>query len=217
MSDGRHRGRPSAKDSTIPTDDEVLRASLVAFAERGFDATSVREIARNLGVSHNLIPQRFGSKEQLWYLAVDHAFLTLLHELLPAVAGDDSDDLGRLRTWMVHFVASNLERPALLQVINQESTAPGLRLDYLFDHFIEPVRLAGEGFLSGLYAEGLVTTTSAELVYFFMTIGAGGPAAFPAVAAKFGSTVAVGDAEAARRYAEVAVDLLLQGLVRSRP
>lgn len=213
MTDGRHRGRPSTGDSSIPTDDEVLRAALVAFADKGFDATSVREIARNLGVSHNLIPQRFGSKDQLWYRAVDHAFLALLHELLPAVAEDDSDDLGRLRTWMVHFVASNLERPALLRVINQESISPGPRLDYLFDHFIEPVRLAGEGLLAALYADGLVTTTSADLVYFFMTIGAGGPAAFPAVAARFGSAVAPGDPEAARRYAEGAVDLLLRGLV----
>jgi TetR/AcrR family transcriptional regulator len=217
MSEGRQRGRPSADDGSIPSDDTVLRAALDAFAERGFDATSVREIARGLGVSHNLIPQRFGSKDQLWYRAVDHGFVALLNELLPVGFDDRLDELGRLRAWMVRFVAVNTERPALLRVINQESSSPGPRFDYLFDHFIEPVRLAGDGLLAGLYAQGLVTTTSAELLYFFMTLGAGGPAAFPAVAARFGSEVTSGDPEAAGRYAEEAIDLLFEGFPRQPP
>lgn len=217
VSEGRQRGRPSADDATIPSDEVVLRAALDAFAERGFDATSVREIARGLGVSHNLIPQRFGSKDQLWYRAVDHAFAELLNDLLPVGFEDQPDELGRLRSWMVRFVAANTERPALLRVIIQESASPGPRFDHLFDHFIEPVRLAGDGLLAGLHARGLVTTTSADLVYFFMTLGAGGPAAFPAVAARFGSDVAAGDPEGARRHAERAVDLLFAGLLRQRP
>jgi AcrR family transcriptional regulator len=213
----RQRGRPSAADGTIPSDDTVLRAALDAFAEKGFDATSVREIARSLGVSHNLIPQRFGSKDQLWFRAVDHAFATLLNELLPVALVDGVDELGRLRAWMVRFVVANTERPALLRVITQESASPGPRFDYLFDHFIEPVRLAGDGLLADLAAKGLVTTTSAELLYFFMTHGAGGPAAYPAVAARFGSPVASGEPDAVRRHAEEAIDLLFEGLLRHPP
>ena len=41
--------------------------------------------SRQLGVSHNLIPQRFGSKDRLWYAAVDQGFGTLLSDLLPVV------------------------------------------------------------------------------------------------------------------------------------
>jgi TetR/AcrR family transcriptional regulator len=214
VNEGRQRGRPSADDGTIPSDETVLRAALDAFAERGFGATSVREIARGLGVSHNLIPQRFGSKDQLWYRAVDHAFASLLNELLPVAFEAGADELQRLRSWMVRFVIANTERPALLRVITQESASPGPRFDYLFDHFIEPVRLAGDGLLAGLYAQGLVTTTSAELLYFFMTLGAGGPAAFPAVAARFGSSVSSGDPGAVRRHAEEAIDLLFEGFLR---
>jgi AcrR family transcriptional regulator len=216
VNEGRQRGRPSADDESIPTDDTVLRASLEAFAERGFEATSVREIARGLGVSHNLIPQRFGSKEQLWYRAVDHAFGSLLNELLPVSVEDQPDEMSRLRSWMVRFVAANAARPALLQVINRESAAPGPRFDYLFDHFIEPVRVAGDQLLAGLFARGLVSTTSADLLYFAMTHGAGGPLAFPAVAARFGRPVPADDPEAIRRYAEACIDLLFDGLA-SRP
>ena len=49
---------------------------------------------------------------------------------------------------MVRFVEANAARPALLRIINQEASAPGPRFDYLFDGFIEPVRQAGEAFLS---------------------------------------------------------------------
>ena len=56
-------------------------AALDEFAENGFAGTSVRKLARDLGVSHNLIPQRFGSKERLWYAAVDQGFGALATDL----------------------------------------------------------------------------------------------------------------------------------------
>jgi len=194
------------------TDDQVLEAALEAFAEHGFAATSVREVARQLGVSHNLIPQRFGSKERLWYAAVDHGFGSLLTDLLPVVLEDEPDDVSRLRSWMVRFIEANAARPALLRIINREAASPGPRFDYLYDHYIEPVRLAGDAFLVDLHERGLVTTTSVGLVYFLMTHGAGGPIAFPALAERFGDAVQPDDPEAVRRHAEEAVDVIFGGL-----
>ena len=55
----------------------MLEAALVSFAELGYEGTSVRDLCRQLGVSHNLIHQRFGSKDDLWYAAVDHGFVAL--------------------------------------------------------------------------------------------------------------------------------------------
>jgi TetR/AcrR family transcriptional regulator len=212
MSEPRPRGRPLAIDDTTPTDAEVLDAALEAFAEQGFAGTSVRELARHLGVSHNLIPQRFGSKDRLWYAAVDHGFESLLTDLLPVVLEDRPDDVARLRAWMVRFIEGNAARPALLRIINQEAASPGPRLDYLYDRYIEPVRQVSQDFLSDLHDRGLVTTTSVGLVYFLMTHGAGGPTAFPALAERFGEVVPPDDPDAVRRHAEAAVDLLFEGL-----
>src|SRR5260370_17519281 len=58
------RGRPRAEDSPASSD-EILLAALRAFATHGYDGTSVRELNQQLGVSHNLLNRRFGSKEQL--------------------------------------------------------------------------------------------------------------------------------------------------------
>ena len=208
--------QPASGRSGFPTDAALLDAALVAFAERGFAGASVRELARSLGVSHNFIPQRFGSKERLWFAAVDHGFGRVLADLL-ADAGDGDeviDDLERFRSVMVGFLTAMGTRPALLQIIAQEATLPGERLEYLFDNYIEPVGQLGTSLLDQFGAEGKVRTSSVSLVYFLLTHGAGGAFALPALAARFGDAVDPTDVGAVRAHAEHAVDVLFHGLVR---
>jgi len=173
---------------------------------------SVREVARQLGVSHNHIPQRFGSKERLWYTAVDHGFGLLLNDLMLVFENPPPDDLSRLRAMIVRFVEANVARPALLRIINQEAGAGGPRLDYLFDRYIEPVRQFGEKILAELHAQGQVRTRSVGFVYFLMTNGAGGPLTFPSLAQRFGVAVNRHDRSAVRKHAEHIVDLLFEGI-----
>ncbi|HYI63223.1 MAG TPA: TetR/AcrR family transcriptional regulator [Acidimicrobiales bacterium] len=208
----RGRGRPAGGDPTVATE-HVLDAALEAFAERGYDGTSVRELARELGVSHNLIPQRIGTKEELWYAAVDRGFSALAEALADAAAThQDGDDVARLRALVVRFIEANAARPSLLRLINQEATAPGPRLDHLFEHYIDPVRRFGQDLLERLRAEGQIRTDSVALVYFLMTHGAGGPMALPALSARFGASVDPADPEAVHRHAVEAADVLFDGL-----
>ncbi len=191
-------------------------AALAAFAEKGFDGTSVRELARSIGVSHNLIPQRIGSKDELWKAAVDHGFVQLAFALAEVVTGEmPEDDLAALRAVVVRFVEASASRPALLRIIQQESISPGPRFDYLFETYIDPVRIFGGELMARLRAAGRLRTDSVALMYFFMTHGAGGPMALPAMAERFGLVVDPDDPAAVRRHAEAAVDVLFDGLVVS--
>lgn len=209
----RGRGRPPSGEAVLPTD-ALLDAALEAFADHGYDGTSVREVARRLGVSHNLIPQRVGSKEELWFAAVDHGFGALAADLVAAAAASaDLDDVEQLRALVTAFIAANARRPALLRIINQEAVAEGPRLDHLFLHYIDPVRAYGSDLLARLEAEGRVRSGSVGLVYFLMTHGAGGPLALPGLAARFGAAVDPTDAEAVRRHAEAATAAIFDGLV----
>jgi AcrR family transcriptional regulator len=52
----------------------LLRAATDAFAEYGYEGTSLRVIADNAGVSFQLIAYYFGSKEELWRGTVDYLF-----------------------------------------------------------------------------------------------------------------------------------------------
>jgi AcrR family transcriptional regulator len=197
-----------------PSDGELLDAALEAFAEQGYAGTSVRELARRLGVHHNHIPQRFGSKERLWYTAVDHGFGLILEELMSAFEEPAHDELARLRTMVVRFIEINAARPALLRIVNSEAVIDGPRLEYLFRAYIEPVRRYGSHVLSRLEARGEVSTSSAGILYFLMAGGIGGPIIFPGLADRLGVGLDPADPDAVHRLAVEMVDVLFDGLRR---
>lgn len=70
---GRPRGRPAGPrvgEGTPDTREEILTAAREAFAEHGYDKTSVRAIARGAGVDSALVHHYFGTKEQVFAAAV---------------------------------------------------------------------------------------------------------------------------------------------------
>ena len=68
------RGRPRLR-----RDDEILDAALLAFASHGYAGMSLRKLNSELGLSHGTISHRYGSKERLYYAAVDHGFVQSIY------------------------------------------------------------------------------------------------------------------------------------------
>lgn len=206
----RTRGRPSRNEGGVITDEELLNAVLIAFGENGFDGTSVREIARSLQVSHNLIPQRFGSKKRLWYAAVDYGFERVRQELIIEAKTLGTDDLLILRGLLIRSIEIYASHPSLLKLINQEASRPGVRLDYLFETIIRPVRDFGETWLNQLIEQDRIRPTSVTLLYFMLTYGAGGLFTMPALTDKLnGETQQL----SIRAQAEMAVNVIFDGLI----
>ncbi len=63
------QGRPSIYEDAKG---QIREAALALFAESGFDATSVGDIAKKAGVPKANVLYYFGDKEELWKNAVDH-------------------------------------------------------------------------------------------------------------------------------------------------
>jgi AcrR family transcriptional regulator len=70
----------------------ILEAAREAFGERGYDGTSIRQIAAGAGVDPALVHHYFGTKEQL-FLAVVQAPIDPA-TLIPKILHGDPDDLG---------------------------------------------------------------------------------------------------------------------------
>ncbi|HYH25489.1 MAG TPA: TetR family transcriptional regulator [Blastococcus sp.] len=93
---GRRPGSPDTRDA-------VLAAARTAFAERGFDGATIRQIATAAGVDPALVHHYFGSKDKLFLAAVEAPANPA--DLLPEVLAGSRDDLGRnvvgllLRLW----------------------------------------------------------------------------------------------------------------------
>src|SRR6476660_5705183 len=81
----RPRGRPR-KDADFAPTDKVMAAAIEAFSVHGYNGVSLRTVNGPLGVSRNLLYQRFGSKANLWSATVDWAFRPLVDYL------EDADD-----------------------------------------------------------------------------------------------------------------------------
>jgi AcrR family transcriptional regulator len=132
--------KAAAGDTGGDTREQILEAALSAFAEKGFDGATTREIATLAGVNHGLIPYYFGTKPKLWRAAVDRAFAQL-EAGLEAVLGDA--DAGNPRERMrllirrfVRFVAAN---PEFVKLMNDEGKRRGPRMRWLVDRHAKPL------------------------------------------------------------------------------
>ncbi|GAA4605160.1 TetR/AcrR family transcriptional regulator [Actinoplanes octamycinicus] len=67
----------------------MLRAAVTLFNRRGYDATSIGDLAKELGVTKSAIYHHFASKEDLLRLALADA-LDELTEVVSAAAGDSA-------------------------------------------------------------------------------------------------------------------------------
>jgi len=65
MSDAPPRGKEAVRRA-------LIEAAIVLFAERGPEATSVRDVAAAAGVNHGLVHRHFGSKGGLVQAVMDH-------------------------------------------------------------------------------------------------------------------------------------------------
>jgi TetR/AcrR family transcriptional regulator len=192
----------------VVSEDELLDVALTAFADNGYDGTSVREVCRSLGVSHNLVHERYGSKEQLWYAAIEQGFRELAGELAAAAQDCEGDQLDRLRAILVRYVEVTAERPALIRIINHEGARPGGRLDFVYDRYIRPAHEVADVVLHGLAAEGRAHHVSPATLHFLVGHGAGGMVSLPGLAGCF-----PGDHGTITDQARQAVDLVLRGIV----
>jgi AcrR family transcriptional regulator len=111
--------RPGAED----TRGRILEAARAAFAERGYEATSVRSVATAAGVDPALVHHYFGSKQRLFVAAVD--FPVDVRTAVPAVLAGPREGLGERFVRFVVTVWDTPEvRPLLTGVVRSATTDP---------------------------------------------------------------------------------------------
>jgi AcrR family transcriptional regulator len=107
---GRRRGRPGYDLETL------LKAAAELFYERGYDGTSIQDLATRLGVAKSAIYHHVPSKEALLSLAVDRALDGLFAEVakLERVGGRAVDRLEHLVRGSIAVLVDELPFVTLL-------------------------------------------------------------------------------------------------------
>jgi AcrR family transcriptional regulator len=110
VSEQARRGRPGYDR------DQILAVAVAVFNERGYDATSVADLADRLGVSKAALYHHFGSKDELLALALDRALggLEAVLTTPEAGAGSASERLGTVLQGAVRVLVRELPYVTLL-------------------------------------------------------------------------------------------------------
>ncbi|UQS22908.1 TetR/AcrR family transcriptional regulator [Amycolatopsis thermalba] len=161
----RGRGRPGAGTPPVPTEAEILRRGMEAFAELGYDRASARELARRLGVSHNFINDRYGSKAGFWRAVVDSLLERDQRERRRLVEAD-VDDAERVRAVIRHFYQSAVEAPLLGRLLADEFSRESERLDYLYEKYLAPTLEPLVPAVDRLMAAGRMPTVPMDVLFF---------------------------------------------------
>jgi AcrR family transcriptional regulator len=100
MVDKRQTRRTGRRPGSPDTREAILAAARQAFAERGFDNATVRQIATAADVDPALVHHYFGTKEQLFLATVRVPINP--QDIIPSVVAGGKDNLGEnlLRTFI---------------------------------------------------------------------------------------------------------------------
>jgi AcrR family transcriptional regulator len=93
---------------------EILAAAQKLFAEHGILAVSVRDVAKEAGVTHGLIHHYFGTKEQLAAQVIRSALSASAHVLAENPLDADPGSLDVMRRMLRHFLTDGRMSAVLL-------------------------------------------------------------------------------------------------------
>jgi len=104
--------------------EKIAAAAGEVFAERGYHAASIAEIASRSGISKAVLYDHFESKQALHQYLLDSQISDLLTHANAAVAGDDEPQ-ERMRRGIESFIQFMRERPSARRLLfNGDGAAP---------------------------------------------------------------------------------------------
>jgi AcrR family transcriptional regulator len=146
--------------------EQLLDVARSLFAERGFDAASVEEIAHRANVSKPVVYEHFGGKEGIYAVVVDREMDALLTRMTTALAGDAHPRalLERAAGALLDYVDSSADGFRIMVRDSPVATSTGTFASLLSDiasqvEHILAVQFDTRGYdpkLAALYSQALV-------------------------------------------------------------
>lgn len=122
-------------EQTEDTKAIILKTAQQLFAEKGFKATTAREIARISGANISMIYYYFNSKEELHQQIIEESF-NALYLLLKNGIGQDSDPKENIHRVIKIFVTFFHQNRTLHRIILREIVARSKHIDLITQKYI---------------------------------------------------------------------------------
>lgn len=119
--------------------ERIVAAAIQAFAEKGYEAASTRDIARRARTDQGLLTYHFPSKDQLWRAAADWIFGILVERLQDRVASvSELAPRERAREAIREYVRWVAIHPEFFRFLVDEGNRSNARTRWLVDTHIKP-------------------------------------------------------------------------------
>lgn len=167
----RTRGRP-AQGASVGRD-KLLRNARNTFAKRGYDATSVREIARESGVDAALLAHHFGSKDALWEAVVEQ-IAEHTGPMVAATASLRASALGareRVERALEIYIDKVFNEPDIGLFFATAATEEGARFDLLVERIVRPYHDVLVPLLSDAGKRKALKVVDADVLFFMLLNG----------------------------------------------
>jgi TetR/AcrR family transcriptional regulator len=164
----RSRGRPAG--NALTGFDSLLRGARQMFATQGYEGTSMREVARLIGVDPALAWHHFGSKERLWAAVVKQ----LSQQLNPLVEATKQLQLGRMsarkriKEALILFIDFVFEDRYIGMFFSTTTIEQGERLNVLIEGLMRPYRNAFVPLLVDAMEAGKLRRQDPDLMHYMM-------------------------------------------------
>jgi TetR/AcrR family transcriptional regulator len=119
----------------------ILTAALHVFASSGFEGSSLRQIADQAGVLHQLVVYHFKSKDALWREVVASIFVESRQELDIAYWAERATTVGpaqALREMFHAFATFTARHPEFHRLLSFEGQVESERLNWLLETYVRP-------------------------------------------------------------------------------
>jgi TetR/AcrR family transcriptional regulator len=166
----RPRPRQRAEQQrSIETRAAILDAAIAEFAERGFEAASIRAIADRLGLQHPLITYHYRSKDILWRAAAEHAFAQIRTEW-DVLVPDESQlsPLARLRQEYTTLFRYTVAFPEFHRFMRQETSTNNPRLKWVAETVLAPLLARLLPQIAAAQERGLLPAVDPILFHYMM-------------------------------------------------
>lgn len=164
------RTRRSAKDRR----DEIMAAAKTRFAIAGFDGTSTRQIADDLGVAQSLLLYHFKNKEDIWKAVMMQIFersLAIQQEEFEQARDNEPREL--LRTAIRTIIRLSQDEPDLHRIMTIEGRSKTTRLEWLAEKYLKRWHLLLTRLIMECQNNGDVRQGDPALFYYNIISAAG--------------------------------------------
>ncbi len=153
----------------IDTKRTILNAALSEFAQVGFEAASIRNIAAITGLQHPLITYHYRTKEILWKAVAEDAFAEIRRLWDEGIAGQENmTPIERLRAEYSAFLRFTIAHPDFHHFMLRESRPGNPRLPWLVKTILLPTMQRVLPEIEGAQAQGLLPPGNPALIHYMM-------------------------------------------------